>query len=399
MKNKITFLLALGISLLFLSSLSDAQSTVSIRLGPTTGEDCLLLSNFPNLPLPTHPDLAGLAGTVLGNYFAGRSLFRFNLSSIPVNSTVLNARLSLFANPTPSNNPHDGENKSFLRKVTTPWSANTVTFDTPPDFSYINQVELPQSISPTQDYLNINVTSLVIPMISDPSNNYGFSLALRLEGIYRSMNFASSDCPDTSKRPLLIITYDEPLAVELSSFTSSTNGRNISLKWTTSSEENNSGFEILRSASNDNSEYTKVAFIHGYGTTNSVHNYSFEDRNLTSGKFKYKLKQIDFNGNFKYYELSNDVEVGIPAVFSLYQNYPNPFNPTTKINFDIAKDGFVSLKIFDIQGREIKKLVNEYRKAGFYTEEFKGLDLASGAYYYKIESGDFSSTKDMILIK
>ncbi len=85
--------------------------------------------------------------------------------------------------------------------------------------------------------------------------------------------------------------------------------------------------------------------------------------------------------------------------YSLSQNYPNPFNPTTKINFALPKQGFVSLKIYDITGREIKILVNEVKQAGYYTVDFNGSHLSSGVYFYKIQSGDFSSVKRMVLIK
>lgn len=88
--------------------------------------------------------------------------------------------------------------------------------------------------------------------------------------------------------------------------------------------------------------------------------------------------------------------------YNLAQNYPNPFNPETIISFSIAKDGFVKIKVFDMLGKEIATLVNNYRTAGTYKVEFDANDfkkLASGIYYYKIESGDFNDVKKMILLK
>lgn len=205
MKKLIYFIVVL-ISFLF-SSFVNSQSTVSIRLGPSTGQDCLVLSNFPNTAFPEHTDLAGLAGTVQGLYYAGRSYFKFDLSEIPSDSNVIDARLTLFANPNPSNNSHDGENRSYIRRVTTPWVDADVTFDNQPDYTHANEVTLEQSTSPNEDYTNIDVTEIVRQMVSEPENNYGFMLALRLEGIYRSVNFASGECPDISKRPLLVVTY------------------------------------------------------------------------------------------------------------------------------------------------------------------------------------------------
>ena len=85
--------------------------------------------------------------------------------------------------------------------------------------------------------------------------------------------------------------------------------------------------------------------------------------------------------------------------YELFQNYPNPFNPNTKINFALPKQGLVTLKIYDITGREIKTLVNEVKQAGYYTVDFNASHLSSGVYFYKIQSGDFSSVKRMVLIK
>ena len=88
-----------------------------------------------------------------------------------------------------------------------------------------------------------------------------------------------------------------------------------------------------------------------------------------------------------------------PEKYELSQNYPNPFNPTTKINFSIPKSGLVTLKVFDVLGREVATLVNETRVAGNYTEGFDGSGLSSGVYFYRIQAGDFSSIKKMMLTK
>lgn len=89
----------------------------------------------------------------------------------------------------------------------------------------------------------------------------------------------------------------------------------------------------------------------------------------------------------------------IPSNFFLSQNYPNPFNPSTQIKFGVPKNGIVSLKIYDILGREITTLVDGYRKAGNYRISFNASALASGIYFYKITTGNFTETKKMILMK
>jgi hypothetical protein len=95
----------------------------------------------------------------------------------------------------------------------------------------------------------------------------------------------------------------------------------------------------------------------------------------------------------------NTIETKIPEKFSLYQNYPNPFNPVTKISFDIAKQEFVSLKIFDALGRELNTLVNEVKAPGSYAIDFDGTNLPSGIYFYKLQTENYSGTKKMLLIK
>jgi hypothetical protein len=194
------------------------------------------------------------------------------------------------------------------------------------------------------------------------------------------------------------LAYADPiLPVELASFVSSVNGRNVELNWATTSETNNSGFDIERSSVSGS--WTKVANVAGNGTTTSANSYSYTDRNLASGNYNYRLKQIDFNGNFEYFNLSGEVNVGIPSKFDLSQNYPNPFNPSTSISFDLPVDGKVSLKIFDMSGKEMMTLVNEVKTAGYYSVSFNGSNLSSGAYFYRINAGDFTATKKMTLIK
>ena len=193
------------------------------------------------------------------------------------------------------------------------------------------------------------------------------------------------------------------LPVELISFTATANKNNVDLKWTTATETNNSGFEIERRLSSD-SEWRRIASVEGYGNSNEPKQYSFSDRNLQTGKYNYRLKQIDFNGNFEYHNLTGEIIVGVPEKFDLSQNYPNPFNPITKINYGLSVEGKVTLKVFDITGREVAKLVNEVKTAGYYTIQFNANAFASGVYFYQIYANgingkDFLMTKKMMLIK
>jgi hypothetical protein len=95
----------------------------------------------------------------------------------------------------------------------------------------------------------------------------------------------------------------------------------------------------------------------------------------------------------------NPVGNTIPTVYSLSQNYPNPFNPVTKINFAIPKQGLVTLKIYDVLGREVRTLVSEVKTPGNYAVDFNGAELSSGVYFYRLQSADFTDIKRMMLIK
>lgn len=185
--------------------------------------------------------------------------------------------------------------------------------------------------------------------------------------------------------------------VEMESFNSAALGNRVELKWTTTYEINNSGFDIERKSTG--TDWIKIANIPGHGTSYHTNNYTFTEDNLSTGRHKYRLKQIDFNGNYKYYDLTTDVSIGVPVKFVLEQNYPNPFNPSTTINFEIPNANFVSLKIYDTNGREISSLVNELKNAGYYSVKFNAANLSSGIYFYKIQAGDFSAVKKLMLVK
>lgn len=122
------------------------------------------------------------------------------------------------------------------------------------------------------------------------------------------------------------------------------------------------------------------------------------DRSATSGKFFYRLKQIDTDGQYEY---SKEVEVdlGLPKAYSLGQNYPNPFNPTTKINYTLPYETNVQLQVFTIEGELVKSLLDERQSASVYSIEFDASNLASGTYLFRLNAGGFIQTKKMTLTK
>lgn len=190
--------------------------------------------------------------------------------------------------------------------------------------------------------------------------------------------------------------WDKALPVELNSFTSFVENENVILSWITATERDNAGFDIERRT---DGLWSNIGFVPGKGNSEVPTDYTFADNKLNSGSYSYRLKQIDYNGNFKYYDLAGYVYIGIPLKFSLSQNYPNPFNPATKIDFALPNDGNVMMKIYDLSGRELVTVINEFRSAGYYTIDFNAANLASGIYYYKITAGNNSAVNKMVVIK
>lgn len=195
--------------------------------------------------------------------------------------------------------------------------------------------------------------------------------------------------------------FSTSIPVELTFFTASFVEGNVVLNWITATELNNSGFEIQRlkdSKIERLNDWETVGFVKGHGTSTEVHNYSYVDLNPREGKSFYRLKQIDFDGTTEY---SNIVEVVYGAVseFALEQNYPNPFNPTTKISWQSPIAGHQTLIIYDLLGNEVAKLVDEFRSAGTYEIDFNASKLSSGVYFYELQTGEFVTTKKMILIR
>lgn len=196
-----------------------------------------------------------------------------------------------------------------------------------------------------------------------------------------------------------------PLPVQLTSFTSSATNNGINLQWETATEENMYGFNIERF---DNNNFTKIGFVHASGTSNSPNYYSYLDTTALNGTFKYRLKLIDNDGSFDYSDtiqaINNVTSVeeatnkNLPVSFKL-GNYPNPFNPSTTIQFDIAKDSFVNISIYNMLGQKLFTIVNEKMNRGSYQRLFNASNFASGIYIYQLRADNIIISKKMLLLK
>src|ERR1035437_8677167 len=200
---------------------------------------------------------------------------------------------------------------------------------------------------------------------------------------------------------------NNPLPVELSSFTSSVNGRDIQLNWITKTEVNSNKFVIERALVNTKDAaiiWASIGTIQASGTSNSSNKYSYTEKNLQAAKYQYRLKMIDNDGSYKYSNVV-ETEIALPKNFELSQNYPNPFNPSTKIDYQVPVDAKVILEVYNIAGQKVIELVNQDQSAGYYTVDFGASKLSSGVYIYRLSASDkvtgnnFSSIKKMMLLK
>ena len=200
-------------------------------------------------------------------------------------------------------------------------------------------------------------------------------------------------------------TVDNPLPIELSTFTGQLINNGVKLQWLTSSELNNNRFELERKYENNN--WIKISEIKGGGNSNSPEKYFYIDNQFQlNGNYSYRLNQVDNNGNSKYLK---QIEVNVdflPSAYTLENNFPNPFNPSTVIRYSLPFESNVKLSVYNSIGQVvISELSSGVKPAGAYDINFNAYNLNSGIYYYTIHATSidgthsFSSTKKMILVK
>jgi hypothetical protein len=260
------------------------------------------------------------------------------------------------------------------------------------------------------------------------SDSTGFYLRMLSPGNY-TLKFEAPDYYTQTINNVVVNSYNSLttlnielvssiIPVELVSFTSLVNENNVTISWMTATETNNMGFQVERNqvhnpqSSVSKEEWDIIGFVDGKGTTTEMNTYYFTDNGLNSGKYQYRLKQIDFNGSFEYSSII-EAEIGSLNKFVLEQNFPNPFNPSTTIHYTIPNvtlslssraesrdEGTrVQLKVYDVLGNEVATLVNEAKSAGSYEIEFNAEKLSSGIYFYELKAGAFIQTKKMILLQ
>jgi len=244
----------------------------------------------------------------------------------------------------------------------------------------------------TGDSLSIEPFAVVDTVGADVTGYEDTSVDDTTTYTYRVYAFNADIVSDYSNMAQVVT----PVPVELTSFFATLLNQGVLLEWETASELNNAGFNVQRSK--DNSKFFDIAYIKGQGTTTNKSFYSYNDQSVSTGKYSYRLKQIDLDGSVTYSQVVS-VDLGMVNSFVLEQNYPNPFNPSTQIRFSIPEVTNVKLIVSDALGREIALLVDGKLNAGDYKIDFDADGISSGIYICTLITDTFKQSRKMILMK
>ncbi|MGB4845684.1 MAG: T9SS type A sorting domain-containing protein [Ferruginibacter sp.] len=189
------------------------------------------------------------------------------------------------------------------------------------------------------------------------------------------------------------------LPITYNSFTAVPKPKGVAaLAWKTATESNNKGFEIERSLYKDNNQvlaWGKIGFVQGSGTTVSESSYTYNDEPSGGKKFMYRLKQLDYDGNFKYSETRLVSFSGYD--YELYDAFPNPTDAGSTIKYILGADDLVNISVYSLSGKKVKELVNTQQVAGIYQVSLNTSDLATGTYIYTIKTNNYKQSKKLII--
>lgn len=226
-----------------------------------------------------------------------------------------------------------------------------------------------------------------------------------------SIDLATGECTGlgsggyTDVRGMIVLEPNDPVPVELTSFTISVVEKRVILEWQTQTETNNFGFDIERMEA---SNWATIAFVKGQGTTTQPRHYKYLDPlpddllNITTRS--YRLKQIDTDGSFEYSHVI-EVNLALPKTAQLLQNYPNPFNPQTTIAFILPESAPVEIAIFNTRAERVRLLLSSFKEAGSHLVFWSGKNdsgraVASGIYFYTLSAhGETLFTRQMTLVR
>lgn len=213
--NRLSFLIITTTLVFIFSCKKESDYVISLQPDSAFGKDAFIedypYDDYRNRNWGKSEAFAAISWTAGGVPLVVRSFIDFNFDTLPANAIIESAKLSLFAyGNTGHGMGHDtltGSNECYLQRIVEDWQEDSITWNTQPQTTEINQILLPRSDSIMQDYKGINVTNLVRDIYNNSEDSYGLMLRLKTEDGYRRMFFATSDVPEVDKRPKLDIYY------------------------------------------------------------------------------------------------------------------------------------------------------------------------------------------------
>jgi len=199
---------------------------------------------------------------------------------------------------------------------------------------------------------------------------------------------------------------ENPVPVELTSFSAVWQDNEVHLRWSTASETENMGFDVYRAEAQE-AQFVKVnqALIPGAGNATVLHTYTYVDRGVDPGKsYYYKLAEVDYRGRVRFHGPISVASGPVPLVYELQQNYPNPFNPETTIRFQVRSAGRVWIGIYNAAGQLVRQLADETVNAGSHTVVWNGKSdagelLSSGTYFCVMRVNGVEMSKKILLTR
>ncbi len=183
----------------------------------------------------------------------------------------------------------------------------------------------------------------------------------------------------------------QPTAIDLAAFDAVAGDGQVTLTWRTAAEVSSHSFHIYRNG-------VRLATVPALG---QAHDYILVDRRVTNGQsYSYQLSDVDAGGRETMHPVICTVTpTALPIAYSLSQNYPNPFNPSTEITYSLPRQTHVTLKIYNLLGQELATLVDEPKEAGQHSVSWDAFGNASGIYFYRLETEEFSATRKMVFMQ
>lgn len=276
--------------------------------------------------------------------YNSRTIFKFDLSNIPVGAVINNAQLFLYPDTTiPSFAPHKPTygtaNAAFIERNITNWDTNTIAWTNTPVTDSINRLILPQSLSDTQSYI-LNMTAMLQDWVNNPNTNYGATLKLQIEDYYNSLFFNCGMSP-LATQLRLEVCYTSPLPLQLLSFSATQKNNAVQIAFNTSKEKDVKAFYIEKSI--DGKSFESIGSTKAKNTFDD-NVYQFIDASPLNSVVYYRLKMVDNDGRFSYSKVEKVVPNSKQQAINIY---PNPANSLVNIDCNNA----MQIVINDYLGR------------------------------------------------